>query len=96
MHKKHTELNKQLQVQLFGLREEHQTVLGHLKEAHSLLEKHVETSNKAQEGEVRYADRLPALLYLSSMNNYRDLLFNENVISVFSIYIHALCVHSVR
>ena len=53
--KKHTELNKQLQVQLSGLREEHQTVLSCLKEAHSLLEKHVEASNKAQEGEVHYA-----------------------------------------
>ena len=46
------ELNKQLQVQLSSVRDEHQTVLSRLKEAHALLDKHIETSNKAQENEV--------------------------------------------
>ena len=49
----HAELNRQLQVQLSGVREEHQAVLGRLTEAHDLLEKHVETSNRAQESEVK-------------------------------------------
>lgn len=48
------ELNKQLQVQLSGVRGEHQTVLDQLKEAHSLLDKHIETCNRAQENEVNH------------------------------------------
>ena len=46
------ELTKQLQTQLCGLREEHQAMLGRLKDAHSLLDKHVEASNRLQESEV--------------------------------------------
>ena len=46
------ELNKQLQSQLSGVREEHQAVLAQLKQAHTLLDKHIETCNKAQESEV--------------------------------------------
>ena len=49
----HAELNKQLQVQLSSVRDEHQAVLSRLKEAHVLLDKHIETSNKAQESEVK-------------------------------------------
>ena len=66
-----------------GLREEHQTVLSRLKEAHSLLEKHVEASNKAQEGEVHYA---PALLYLLLINSYRDLL-SMKMSRVYTVYV---------
>ena len=51
-HTQHTELTKQLQVQLSGVREEHRAVLGRLKEAHTLLDKHIHTSNTAQESEV--------------------------------------------
>lgn len=71
-HQQHTELNKQLQLQLSGLREEHQAVLGRLKEAHSLLEKHVETSNRAQESEVQ----------LGFVNYHSNVLvsFNQTVI----------------
>ena len=50
-----TELNKQLTAQLAGVRGEHQTLLDQLKEAHSLLDKHIESSNRAQDSEVNHS-----------------------------------------
>ena len=47
------ELNHQLQEQLSALREEHQTVIQQLKEAHSLVERHIENSTKLSTAEVR-------------------------------------------
>lgn len=46
------ELCKHLQAQLSSLREEHQGVLNQLKEAHVLLERHVENSARAMDDEV--------------------------------------------
>ena len=46
------ELNRQLQAQLSGVREEHHAVLEQLKEAHSLLDKHIDTCNRAQQNEA--------------------------------------------
>ncbi len=47
------ELNKQLQVQLASLREEHQTTIQQMKEAHSLIERHVDSSARLSVSEVR-------------------------------------------
>ena len=46
------ELNHQLQAQLLGLREEHQAILQQLKEAHNLIQRHVETSAKLSSSKV--------------------------------------------
>lgn len=46
------ELNHQLQAQLLGLREEHQAILQQLKEAHNLIQRHVETSVKLSANKV--------------------------------------------
>ncbi len=48
----HMELNRQLQVQLAGLREEHQTTIQQMKEAHTLIERHVESSARLGASEV--------------------------------------------
>ena len=48
------EVVDRLQDQLTGLREEHCSVLQSLKDAHQLIERHVETANKATNKEVEY------------------------------------------
>lgn len=48
-----TELNKQLQDQLFSQRTEHQEILRQLKDAHLLIEKHTESLISATQNEVR-------------------------------------------
>ena len=45
-------LNQQLQDQLSALREEHQNTLQQLKEAHALLQRHIENSAKLSASEV--------------------------------------------
>lgn len=47
------ELNHQLQEQLSALREEHQNIILQLKEAHSIVERHIETSTKLSATEVK-------------------------------------------
>lgn len=51
---KHTELTKQLQLQLTSLREEYQRALQQLKEAHTLIDKHVESNSRLQTSEVSH------------------------------------------
>jgi len=46
------ELSRQLQAQLVGLREEHQAILQRLKEAHGLIERHLETNAQLSASEV--------------------------------------------
>lgn len=46
------ELCKHVQTQLSSLREEYQGVLNQVKEAHTLLERHVERTVKSTENEV--------------------------------------------
>ena len=46
------ELNHQLQEQLSALREEHQSIIQQLKEAHSLVERHIDNSAKLSATEV--------------------------------------------
>lgn len=59
------ELCRHLQSQLSSLREEHQGALSQLKEAHALLERHVETSTRASHNEVGIlADRLMAIYFI--------------------------------
>lgn len=50
------ELNKQLQEQLSGLRKEHQDVLRQLKEAYSLLERHVDSLGGLTASEVKLSN----------------------------------------
>ena len=45
-------MNQQLQDQLSALREEHQNTLQQLKEAHALLQRHIENSAKLSASEV--------------------------------------------
>ena len=58
---KHTELTKQLQLQLTSLREEHQGALQQLKEAHSLIDKHVKSNSRLQTSEVYMPSNTPPL-----------------------------------
>ncbi len=48
------ELCRHVQSQLLSLRGEYQEVLVQLKEAHSLMERHVESATKAMENEVGF------------------------------------------
>lgn len=46
------ELCKHLQAQLSSLRAEHESALSQIKEGHSLLERHVDNTNRAMKNEV--------------------------------------------
>ena len=67
--KQQVELGHQLQSQLAGLREEHQTTLLCLKEAHTLIERHVESSAQLSASEVRgwESDSSKCWIFLQNM-----------------------------
>lgn len=48
------ELNRQLQDQLSALREEHQGMIQQLKEAHSVIDRHIESTTMLSANEVKF------------------------------------------